>query len=359
MADAAAAVNKPTGHPPSGSFYSGSSEAFVRQGQIPLPEPVRQHLRYGTVVTAAYPFSDWWAKPVELSGWLAGRTERVINLHTSFGYWSNPLGGGRVENVRVTLGQKAIPHGEFDEVYAYRGAERLINPVLLVAAAAVNPRAKAGEVRETAQLLAEGRGLERLSSWAGYWNAGGSGGSGIRAHGVAPESFRCIPLTALGQDKVGDVYHWHAEDLSPRRVAADTLSFLNQHSLTKVTLRTDDPDRANEVAQQLKRGGAEVTVLPSSAEVSRWAKELKQGAQKGFSDWARDTVASAVSEGLITPHLPDWASKVKSAYDRADSAREWWQWAHELQRPAQSPNEALDRLTPIAGLGGPMTSDFA
>ncbi|MGD0078097.1 MAG: hypothetical protein ABSB91_05665 [Sedimentisphaerales bacterium] len=137
------------------------------------------------------------------------------------------------------------------------------------------------------------------------------------------------------------------------QMLSNTFSYTNQPSMASVPLGTNNLAKINNFVGGINRNEMFTSALPTNREISQWANELRIGARNDTINWARDSLISSVDQAFITPNLPQWVTRVRTWYDRAQSAYGWASWAQSLQSTPTGPSDALDRLKPIASLGGP------
>ena len=79
--------------------------------------------------------------------------------------------------------------------------------------------------------------------------------------------------------------------------------------------------------------------LSSGEQQSQWAGQLRESARRDVIDWAKSNLAA--------PLKPEWFSNLETAFNIGKGL---------ASRRGNTPAESLDRLKPLASLGGPMAS---
>jgi hypothetical protein len=90
----------------------------------------------------------------------------------------------------------------------------------------------------------------------------------------------------------------------------------------------------------------------SEFEAGNWANELRAGAREDIIEWSSDRIIGAIDQAFIAPILPKQVTTIRTWYDRLQTVNSRRQWIQGLSTPPSNPNEALNRLKPIAGFSG-------
>jgi hypothetical protein len=83
----------------------------------------------------------------------------------------------------------------------------------------------------------------------------------------------------------------------------------------------------------------------TSRQTSNWADGLRTGAKRNMNDCTNEFIMDAVI-GV----LPEYIGKTKEIFENIVKYPVWYK---ELNTPAAGPNAVINRLKPIADLGGP------
>ncbi len=146
-----AAINEVTGIKPTFTGNSGGAEVIPRIGELmargDLPTEVVKNVSFSNLVLTAYPFHQITGGDVEIPKVLLERIDRLSNLHTRWGQWSNTIKHDeKVINIQVTdaLG-KGIWHGYFINVTLPDGQP---NPVIKIGGEALSGQGLSSSPRD-------------------------------------------------------------------------------------------------------------------------------------------------------------------------------------------------------------------
>jgi tetratricopeptide (TPR) repeat protein len=146
-----AAINEVTGIKPTFTGNSGGAEVIPRMGELmarsDLPTDVVKNVRFSNLVLTAYPFHQFTGGDVEIPNVLLERIDKLSNIHTTWGQWSNTVKPNeKVVNIQITDAKgKGIWHGQFIDVTLPDGQP---NPVLKIGGAALRGQEFSSPLRD-------------------------------------------------------------------------------------------------------------------------------------------------------------------------------------------------------------------